>query len=363
MGPGPAGSLSRCTLASDVIGFGVVGVGAIAGTHARAISIVPGARLVAVTDSSLESARRFAQTQPGCEAEPSLDALLARDDVDIVCVCTPSGFHAAVGKKAAQAGKHLVIEKPIDVTLEAADELIETATRAGVQLTVISQHRFDPGLVELRELIGQNRLGTLLLGHASTKWYRTQGYYDSAAWRGTWELDGGSLMNQGIHYVDLLLASLGPVDEVTAISATQAHQIEVEDTALALLRFRNGALGTLVSSTCVYPGFAQRLEVTGTGGTVVIEDGEIVSRGLRADQAASATGQAEPPPPATAEGAFTPAVGDAAHAAQLTDFLSAIRDDRPPAVTAQDGRDALEVVLAVYESSRQGRPIKLGVLR
>jgi len=328
--------------------------------------MVAGARLVAVTDSSLESAQRFAQTQLECEAEPSLDALLARDDIDIVCVCTPSGLHAAVGKKVAQAGKHLVIEKPIDVTLEAADELIEAASRSGVQLTVISQHRFDPGVIELRGLISQDRLGTLLLGHASTKWYRTQGYYDSAAWRGTWELDGGSLMNQGIHYVDLLLDSLGPVDEVTAISASLAHQVEVEDTALALLRFGNGALGTLVSSTCVYPGFAQRLEVTGTAGTVVIEDGEIVSRALRADQAASAAGptsQTESAAPAAAEGASTPAVGDAAHAAQLSDFLSAIRDGRPPAVTAQDGRDALEVVLAVYESSRQGRPIKLGAPR
>jgi UDP-N-acetyl-2-amino-2-deoxyglucuronate dehydrogenase len=332
--------------------------------------MVAGARLVAVTDSSLESAQRFAQAQLECEAEPSLDALLARDDIDIVCVCTPSGLHAAVGQKAAQAGKHLVIEKPIDVTLEAADELIGAATRSGVQLTVISQHRFDPWVIELRELISQDRLGTLLLGHASTKWYRTQGYYDSAAWRGTWELDGGSLMNQGIHYVDLLLACLGPVDEVTAISATLAHQVEVEDTALALLRFGNGALGTLVSSTCVYPGFAQRLEVTGTGGTVVIEDGEIVSRAFRtrpggqaAASSVGAAGQTESPAPAAAEGASTPAVGDAAHAAQLTDFLSAIRDGRPPAVTAQDGRDALEVVLAVYESSRQGRPIKLGAAR
>lgn len=340
-------------------GFGIVGVGAIAGTHARAISMVPGARLVAVTDSSPESARRFAQVQPGVEAEPSLDALLARDDIDIVSVCTPSGLHAAVGRKAAQAGKHLVIEKPIDVTLEAADQLIEAATSAAVRLTVISQHRFDSGVIELRELISRNQLGRLLLGHASTKWYRPQGYYDSARWRGTWELDGGSLMNQGIHYVDLLLACLGPVDEVTAISATQAHQIEAEDTALALLRFRNDALGTLVSSTCVYPGFAQRLELTGTGGTVVIEDGEIVSRGLRTEE----SGSQDNPPATGKEGASTPVIGEAAHAAQLADFLAAIRDDRPPAVTARDGRDALEVVLAVYESSRQGCPITIGAAR
>ncbi len=181
----------------------------------------------------------------------------------------------------------------------------------------------------------------MLLGHASTKWYRTQGYYDSAAWRGTWELDGGSLMNQGIHYVDLLLASLGPVAEVTAISATQAHQIEVEDTALALLRFRNGALGTLVSSTCVYPGFAQRLEVTGTSGTVVIEDGEIVSRGLRSDETGLAARQAE-----------WPKAGPARHRCgrpRRPARRLPVRDPgRPPARgDGPDGRDALEVVLAV----------------
>lgn len=341
------------------IGFGIVGAGGIAGTQARAISTVPGARLVAVVDRSLEEAQRFAGARPGCEAESTLDALLARDDIDVVSVCTPSGLHAAVGIMAVQAGKHLVVEKPIDVTLSAADALISAATAAGVQVTVISQHRFDPGVIELIDLIRNQGLGRLLLGHASTKWYRTQGYYDSAAWRGTWELDGGSLMNQGIHYVDLLLASLGPVAEVTAISATQAHDIEVEDTALALLRFRNGALGTLVSSTCVYPGFAQRLEVTGTDGTVVIEDGEIVSSGFRTDQ----TGSSSSTRAASAEGAATPAVDEVAHAAQLTDFVSAIQDDRPPAVTAKDGRDALEVVLAVYESSRQGRTITLGGAR
>lgn len=343
-----------------MIGFGIVGAGGIAGTHAKAISTVPGARLVAVADRSPEQAQRFAEGQRGCEAEPTLDALLARDDIDVVSVCTPSGFHAPVGIKAAEAGKHLVIEKPIDVTLKAADALISAATTAGVQVTVISQHRFDPGLVELSDLIKSQQLGPLLLGHASTKWYRTQGYYDSAAWRGTWELDGGSLMNQGIHYVDLLLASLGPVAEVTAISATQAHDIEAEDTALALLRFTSGALGTLVSSTCVYPGFAQRLEITGTNGTVVIEDGEIVSRQFRDSKVSPSVSQS---PSGDLRGAATPALDEAAHAAQLADFASAIQDGRPPKVTARDGRDALEVVLAVYESSRQGRTITIGGAR
>ena len=205
----------------------------------------------------------------------------------MVCVCVPSGLHAEVGVRAAKAGKHLVVEKPIDVTLAAADRLIEAARTAGVALTVISQHRFDPGLIELKRLLGEGALGRLVLGEASTKWYRTQAYYDSAGWRGTWAMDGGSLMNQGVHYVDLLRWCMGPVTEVTAVCATQAHQIEVEDTALAIVRFGSGAVGTILSSTAAFPGFPQRLEITGTEGTVIIEDGQIVRRafgaGARAD--------------------------------------------------------------------------------
>ncbi len=332
------------------IGFGIVGTGVIATTHADAIGQVPGARLAAVTDASPPAAQALA-TAYGCVAEPNLDAVLAREDVNVVTVCVPSGLHAEVGVQAANAGKHLIVEKPIDVTLAAADRLIGAARAAGVKLTVISQHRFDPGVVELQRLIEVGALGQLLLGEASTKWYRSQAYYDSGGWRGTWALDGGSLMNQGIHYVDLLLACMGPVAEVTAISATQTHQIEVEDTALALLRFRSGAVGTIVSSTSVFPGFAQRLEVSGTGGTVVIEDGAIISHGLATEPQPAAHTQ-----PASAS---SPAIGIASHVAQVADFAEAIEQDREPTATAEHGRAALEVVLAVYESARARRTVAL----
>ena len=211
----------------------------------------------------------------------------------------------------------------------------------------------------------------MLLGEATTKWYRSQAYYDSAPWRGTWALDGGSLMNQGVHYVDLLLAAMGPVAEVTAIIATQTHQIEAEDTALALLRFRSGALGTLVSSTSVFPGFAQRLEITGTGGTVVITDGEITKRGLSTEaaptSAAASAGSSAPSagssasadPSAPVAGASSPLVGAASHAAQLEAFLRAVDSQTEPSPAAADARAALEVVLAVYESARTGQPVRL----
>jgi UDP-N-acetyl-2-amino-2-deoxyglucuronate dehydrogenase len=360
-------------------GFGIVGAGVIASIHADAIALLsktglsktglsktglsrtglsrtgrPEARLVAVTDVAADAAAAFAAAR-GCAAEPDLGALLARRDVEVVCVCVPSGLHAVIGVEAAKAGKHLVVEKPIDVSLDAADRLIDAARAAGVALTVISQHRFDPGLVELRRLLDDGALGRLLLGEASTKWYRTQAYYDSAAWRGTWAMDGGSLMNQGVHYVDLLRWCMGPPAEVTALYSTLAHRIQVEDTALAAVRFASGAVGTILSSTAAFPGFPQRLEITGTEGTVIVEDGRIVRRALAAD--------ADPVSPAVsaASAAADPAALDvASHAAQLADLLEAVDAGREPSVSGQSGRDALEIVLAVYESSRTGRPVTLG---
>jgi len=351
-------------------GFGIVGAGTVAAMHADAIAALPSARLVAVTDVDVSAAEALAASR-GAAAERDLDALLARGDVDVVCVCVPSGQHAELGMRAGKAGKHLVVEKPVDVTLEAADRLIRAARAAGVALTVISQHRFDPGLIEARRLIDEGALGRLVLGEASTKWYRSQAYYDSAAWRGTWAMDGGSLLNQGIHYVDLLRWCMGPVAEVTAVCTTQAHQIEAEDTSLAIVRFTSGAVGTIMSSTAAFPGFPQRLEITGTKGTVIIEDGRLVSRAFGtpaqpADSGAQPADSGAQPADSGAQPADRPgAAADPAaldvsgHAAQLADLLAAIDEGRAPAVDGEAGRAALEIVCAVYESSRLGRTVTL----
>ena len=253
------------------------------------------------------------------------------------------------------------MEKPIDVSLHAADRLIEAAQAAGVALTVVSQHRFDEGLVELKRLLGDGALGPLVLGEASTKWYRSQAYYDSAAWRGTHAMDGGSLMNQGIHYVDLIRWCMGPVAEITAVCSTLAHQIEAEDTSLAIVRFSSGAVGTISSSTAAFPGFPQRLEITGTEGTVTVEDGQIVRRAFGADAglatpAGSGAGHHAAPVPGSDPGSLDVA----SHAAQIADLLAAVDGGREPAVTGQGAREALEIVCAVYESSRTGRTVTLG---
>jgi predicted dehydrogenase len=346
----------------DQHGFGIVGAGVISATHLEAISELPNARLVAVHDADPARAQAFGG-RAGCAVEPSLDALLARDDIDVVSVCVPSGLHARIGIRAARAGKHLVIEKPIDTSLAAADALIAAVGEAGVAMTVISQHRFDPGVIELRELIDAGALGRLLVGEAATKWYRSQGYYDSGDWRGTWAMDGGALLNQGVHYADMLLWMMGPAAEVTAVAATQAHEMEAEDTALALIRFAGGAVGTLVASTSVFPGFAQRLEVTGTGGTVVIEDGMISHRaltkdlpelGLRGTRAARSGGDGG------GSGAANAAdLALASHVAQIADLLAAVQEGREPRVTGRDSRAVLELVLAVYASAREHATVTL----
>lgn len=351
-------------------GFGIVGCGVIARTHALALAGLPGARLIAVTDVDAPKAKAFA-AEHGAAWEPDLDALAARPDVAVICVCVPSGLHAEIGSRAAQAGKHLVVEKPVDVTVRAADRLLSAVESAGVGLTVISQHRFDPGVQKLRELAGSGRLGRLVLGDAVIKWYRSQGYYDSGDWRGTWKLDGGgALMNQGVHYLDLLCWIMGPVAEVTALSATQAHQIEVEDVALAILRFRSGAVGLVQASTAVYPGLPERLEISGTAGTAIVEAGQLTLAELADAPAAhghaapAAQGHAAPTAPtgpAAPAAAANPAALDVgAHQAQLADFLAALDTGRQPLVTGRQARDDVAVIRAIYESARLRRPVELG---
>ena len=341
--------------APGALGFGIVGAGMIAPTHARAIASLPQARLRAVADVDLARAERLAG-EFGAAAHGDVDALLERSEVDVVCVCVPSGLHADIGARAAEAGKHVVVEKPIDVSLAAADRLIARCRERGVTLSVISQHRFDTGARRLREALDAGRLGRVLTGDAFVRWYRSPAYYRSAGWRATWDLDGGgALMNQGIHSVDVLLWLLGPVDSVTAHTATVAHDIAVEDVAVALLRFASGAFGVIEATTAAFPGFAERIEVSGTRGGVVLESGAVAVWEAGDDGAhvgpygkAVRLGSASPAPAATAVDG---------HAAQLRDVIDAIESRREPAVTGDDGRRALELVLAIYESARSGRSI------
>ena len=327
---------------SRPFGLGLVGSGVIATPYVAAVEGLAGARLVAVTDVDAAAGEPFAAAH-GLAYDRDLDKLLGREEVDVVCVCVPSGLHAEIGLAAARAGKHLVVEKPIDVTREAARELIAGAAAAGVSLNVISQQRYNPGIRRAQALLEEEALGRVVVVSTSVPWYRSQAYYDSAAWRGTWSLDGGgAFMNQGVHYADLLCWLFGPPQVSAASCATLAHDIEVEDVALALLRFDGRAVGMLEASTTAYPGGAVVLRVNGTRGSLVLEDGALVRLDIEGQE------------PVLAPPEYGALVMPAGHRAQLSDILSAIGDGRPPPVSGEDGYRALALVLDLYRSAGWG---------
>jgi predicted dehydrogenase len=283
-----------------------------------------------------------------------------RDEVDVVCVCTPTGTHAEIAEAAVAAGKHLVVEKPIDVTLERADRIIEAARKANVKLACIFPLRFTKGTALARQAVGAGRLGRLVLADAYIKWYRTQEYYDSSDWKGTWTLDGGgALMNQGIHNIDLLNYLAGPVTSVVARIDTLAHRMETEDTAVALLSFANGALGTIEGSTGSWPGDAGRVELHGDRGTIALEDGRIVTWEL-ADATPEEKEQIVGLEAIHGSGASAATgIGYELHRRQLSDMVEAIQFDRPPAIDGAEARRSVAIIRAIYDSSEQGNWVEL----
>ncbi|HXW81385.1 MAG TPA: Gfo/Idh/MocA family oxidoreductase [Acidimicrobiales bacterium] len=329
-------------MSSEPLGFGLVGCGVISETYAAALAGLDDAALVAVTDAIDERAERFA-AEHGTTNAGSLEKLLATPEVQVVCVCAPSGLHAEIGLAAAEAGRHVVVEKPIDITLDAARRLIDGTRDRGVTLSVISQQRYNPGVQRAKTLLDQGRLGRLLEIWASVPWYRSPAYYQSGDWRGTWAVDGGgAFMNQGVHYADLVCWLCGQPEVVAAQCATLNHEIEVEDVAMALLRFESGALGMLEATTVAYPGFETQLRISGTRGTIVLQNGALVAGGLEdlgEDETLARAGALKMP-----EG----------HRAQLADIVDAIIDGTEPSVGGEDGYRALKFVLDVYEVAGWG---------
>jgi UDP-N-acetyl-2-amino-2-deoxyglucuronate dehydrogenase len=357
--------------------FGIVGAGVIGPTHAKAIADPANdAVLVAVHDQVREKAEKLA-AEHGAVVADSLEALLARDDVDAIAVCVPSGAHADVAVAALEAGKHVVVEKPADITLEAVDRIIAARDAAGRQVTAISQRRFETANRLVKQAVDEGRFGRITSGSAAVNWWRSQGYYDSGDWRGTWALDGGgALMNQGIHSVDLLCWMLGEPVEVYAFTGLLAHErIEVEDTAVAAVRFAGGALATLLGTTAAHPGLTTRLHVHGSTGSAAI-DGEDLEyfhaatgdsggdaygasgRGNQAGEVLAAAGAANA---GSTDVGADPTALSGAHRFQYHDFLDALATGRPPLVTLEEGRRAVKLILAIYESARTGAPVRLEV--
>ncbi|HHV56087.1 MAG TPA: Gfo/Idh/MocA family oxidoreductase [Firmicutes bacterium] len=337
------------------IGFGIVGCGAIGRVHAAAIRSLPGARLVAVTGGP-EAPARAQEWQ--CEFEADVQSLAGRADIDVVDICTPSGTRAEIVEIVAAAGKHVIVEKPIDVTLARADRVIEACRRAGVLLGCIFQARFNRTYRLVRDAVQRGRLGRPVMASAAVKWYRSQDYYAGAGeWRGTKQIGGGgALINQAIHSVDLLRWVMGEVERVSAFTATLARQIEVEDTAVVILRFGNGALGTIEATTAAYPGMPRRLELHGPKGSIVVVGDEITEWTMEEMRQEDYEIRASLEKRALSrEGVADPTLTDISlHRAQLEDFVEAVRQGRPPAVDGMEGRKALELVVAAYRSAEAG---------
>lgn len=331
----------------------LVGSGSIADQHLGALLEIPQAKVVGVYSRTEEKARAAA-AKAGCAATTDWRALVRREDVDLVDVVTSSGSHFEIVNEALKAGKHVLVEKPMAMRAAEAGLLVEVAKAKGRLLSVISQRRFEDQHVAVKKAVDAGAIGKLLLAEVSCPYYRTQAYYDSADWRGKIATDGGALMNQSIHSVDLLLWFAGPAASITAKTATQAHRMEAEDLALVLVSFRNGAFGTIMASTSIQPGFAPCLNLYGEKGSIKLEGSAITHWTVPGVERPSSGAQ-----PASA-GIATPKLANhAQHKAQILDVLGALAEGRPPAVTGEDGRRAVALVEAVYASAKSGGAVAL----
>lgn len=327
--------------------FAVVGCGGISSSHFIGIERAPEAELAAVCDADEARAEEYG-AQYGVRAYSDYRQLLEDPDIEVVCLCTPSGLHAEQTMQAAEAGKHVVSEKPLAIRLQDAERMIEACDKSGVKLTTIFPRRMSPSSLFVKKLLEDGRLGKLSLCSGYVKFYRDQAYYDSAGWRGTWAMDGGgAMMNQGIHTVDLLQWFAGPVRSQHGYALNVLRDIEVEDTAVVSLQFQSGALGSIEATTTAYKQPDHRVVLHGDKGTVVLTGDTITTLDL--------VGESISIPD------FEPfQVVPDGHAAQLRDMALAVLHDRQPAVTGRDAKHSLEIILGTYESQRSHREILFG---
>lgn len=340
------------TMQNPVYRFAIIGTGAAAHTHAQAIGAISNACLAGVYGDVPAQAKAFAE-QYGCQCYPSAEALLQDKAVDIVTVCTPSGLHAHYAILAAMAKKHIVVEKPLAITAEQLDAVEQAVAENGVKATVIVQLRFCEAVQKLKTAIDSGVFGKIYNADCIMRYYRSEAYYTSSGWRGTWEMDGGgALMNQGIHGVDLIQYLMGGIHKVYAQCRTAARPIQTEDLAYMLVEYGNGAMGMIHGTTIADPGQPRRITICGEKGSVVLEEDTIAAWNI--DGQTQEVGS-------TQSNAFRDpmAFSFANHQAQLEDLLRAIAEDRTPAVDTREGRKAVDIILAAYRSSQTGLAVSL----
>jgi predicted dehydrogenase len=331
---------------------GLIGGGNISETHARAANAIPGVSFVAIYGTNQAKVAALAQ---GHAAKPYTDfeAFLDHRPLDLVTIGSPSGLHAAQGIAAAKRGLHVLTEKPIDISTQRADELIAAAESSGVKLGVMFQDRCKPDIRRMKQWIDEGVLGKVLLAEARVKWYRPPEYYSDSKWRGTLALDGGgALINQGVHTVDLLLWMLGDVVGVQARTANLLHKIEAEDTALALLEFESGANAVLDASTAAFPGYPRRLEITGTEGTMILEQDRVIAVNLKHPRDGVVASRANDNMEETASPVVTDFEG---HQAVFEDFVRAIKENGTPMCDGREARRSLALIEEIYRAAGRGK--------
>jgi predicted dehydrogenase len=340
------------------LGFGFIGAGAIAHFHAKAVAASRGGALIGVASRSLGSARAFAAEHGIGFATDDVKELLKQPGLDAVCITTPSALHLEPALAAIRARKHLMIEKPLDSTVEGTDHILDEAARAGVRVGSIFQARFGDAARQLKAAIDAGRFGRLVLARCYVKWNRTTGYY--TGWKGRLAEDGGGvIMNQAIHGVDLLQWFAGMPVEVFAWATQRVHRIESEDTCVAALKFADGAFGTIEGTTATWPGWSRRIEICGEHGSAVMEDDDITRWDFRVELPEDPKIRALRESTTMGSGAAAPMnIKFEGHLRQIQDFIDGIRENRPFFIEGAEARKAVALVRAIYDSAATGRPVR-----
>lgn len=332
--------------------FAIIGCGFISKKHAEAIKNIPNAKLIAVSDMVEERMKPYIE-EYGAEAYTDFKEMLENDDLDIVCICTPSGLHASIAVEVAKFKKHIVVEKPIAMSLEDANTIIDAANDNNVKLSVVHPNRFRPVVTQLKEILDKNLLGKISHVNCIVNWNRNQEYYDQAPWRGTKEHDGGVLMNQAIHNIDLLLWFMGTPKEIFSMEATRFRKIEAEDLSIGILRFENGALANVQASTTVYPrNFEEAITIFGEKGTIKIGGTNALYfkhleyEDMNEDEINYIKDKIESNP-----------WGIPGHQKVLENMMESIITDKETAITGEDASNSLKLVLKMYESADENKVV------
>ncbi len=343
-------------------GFGIFGAGAIAEVHARAIETIEGSVLAGVYDTHPDRTTSFAMKY-NCEPFSSPEDMLRNEKIDIVCICTPSGSHLEPALMSIRSGRHCIIEKPLEVTLERCDRITEEADRQNVVVAGIFPMRFADVNADLKKCVDEGRFGKFIMGDVFVKWHRKPEYYSDVKWRASLEkCGGGAIMNQAIHSIDLLQWYMGKVESVSAFTGLLGHKdIEVEDTGVAILRFANGALGVIEASTAVNPGFFRRIELLGSKGSVVIEEESLLAWQFDEDREEDHLIRSRYSAGNTSGGGVSDpkAISDTGHIRQFNEITAAIDNGISPSIDAVEARKAVEIVVAIYRSAREKRIVYL----